>query len=123
MSKYEIGQIIRGQVVGIEEYGIFIKVDNDVNGLIHISEVSNLFVRDINDYVEIGQYIKCKIIDVIYENNNLKLSIKDIDYEIEKHKTKKIIETKNAFFTLEKRLEVWKNKKLLEIEEKNCKNH
>ena len=51
MTKYKKGKIIRGTVTGIESYGVFVSCDEYYSGLIHISEVSNDFVRDINNYV------------------------------------------------------------------------
>ena len=63
MSKYEVGDIVTGCVTGIESYGVFVNLDEYYTGLIHISEISNLFVRYISDYVEIGQQIKCKVIE------------------------------------------------------------
>ena len=53
MSKYEKGKIITGCVTGVENYGIFVTLDEYYSGLIHISEISNNFVRNINDYVNI----------------------------------------------------------------------
>ena len=50
MEKYTIGQIIRCQVSGIVSYGIFVSINHYYNGLIHISEISSGFVRDINDF-------------------------------------------------------------------------
>ena len=47
MSKYENGKIVVGCVTGIENYGIFVSLDEYYSGLIHISEVSNKFVKDI----------------------------------------------------------------------------
>ena len=52
MSKYEIGQIVTCCVTGIEKYGIFVNLEEYYSGLIHISEISSQFVRNINDYVD-----------------------------------------------------------------------
>ena len=51
MSKYECGKIVTGCVTGVENYGIFVSLDEYYSGLIHISEISTKFVKDINDYV------------------------------------------------------------------------
>ena len=59
--KYENGKIIKGCVTGIESYGIFMSFDEYYSGLIHISEISNNFVRNVNDYVNIGETIRVKI--------------------------------------------------------------
>ena len=75
MSDYKIGNIIKGQVTGIEKYGIFINIDPWYDGLIHISEISEGYVKDVNDYVKVGDTIYCQILDVDEENLQLKLSI------------------------------------------------
>ena len=68
MSDYKVGSIIKGQVTGIEKYGIFINIDPWYDGLIHISEISQGFVKDINDYVKIGDTIYCQILEVDEDN-------------------------------------------------------
>ncbi len=115
MSKYKEGKIITGCVTGIEDYGVFVNFDDYYTGLIHISEVSKLFVRNINDYVKLGQQIRCKILEVNDEEKHLKLSIKDIDYQIGEKKLKKIVETEHGFNTLKEKLPVWIDDKLDEL--------
>ena len=61
VENYEIGQIIKGTVTGIEKYGIFLNVNNKYTGLIHISEVSDKYVKNIEDYVKINESIKAEI--------------------------------------------------------------
>ena len=51
MIPYKKGQIIKGTITGIEKYGAFVSLDEYYTGLIHISEISHGFVRDINDFV------------------------------------------------------------------------
>ena len=120
-SKYEKGKIITGCVTGIENYGIFVTLDEYYSGLIHISEISSNFVRNINDYVNIGETIKAKVVDIDDENYHVKLSIKDIDYRINNHKKTKIIETNAGFIPLKNNMERWINNKLMEIRQKNEK--
>ena len=114
-NRYQIGNIVTGCVTGIEKYGIFVGLDNYYSGLIHISEISDSFVRNINDYVNIGETIKVKILDFNNNDFHVKLSIKDIDYRINKRKSTKIIETSNGFSSLEKNLEFWMQRKEVEI--------
>ena len=73
----KIGDIVYGKITNIIGYGAFVTVD-DYDGLIHISEFSDYFVRDISDYVKIGQEIKLKVIDVDEENKRVKLSYKQL---------------------------------------------
>ena len=73
----KIGDIVYGRVTNILGYGAFVQVD-DYDGLIHISEFSDHFVKDINDFVYIGEEIKLKIIEIDEENKRLKLSYKQL---------------------------------------------
>lgn len=105
--KYEDGKIVKGCVTGIESYGIFVNFDEYYSGLIHISEISNNFVRNINDYVDIGETIKVKILEVDHDNFQLKLSIKDINYRTNFKKKAKIEETGTGFYILKEYLNKW----------------
>ena len=58
MFKYEKGKIVTGCVTGIEKYGVFVGLDEFYSGLIHISEISRNFVKDVNDYVSVGETIR-----------------------------------------------------------------
>lgn len=105
--KYEDGKIVKGCVTGIENYGIFVSLDEYYSGLIHISEISNGFVKNVNDYVNIGETIKVKILEVDEENCHLKLSIKDFNYRIGNRKRNKIVETGTGFYLLKENLDKW----------------
>ena len=81
MTKYEKDEVVIGYVTGIEKYGIFVNLDEYYNGLIHISEISPNFVRNVNDYVNIGETIKMRILSVDEKNHKVKLSIKNLNYK------------------------------------------
>lgn len=113
MAHYKIGKIVKGNITGVEDYGIFVSLDNFYSGLIHISEISKDFVRDTKDYGEVGETIYVKILEVDERTNHLKLSIKDIDYRIEKkNKKPKIKERGEGFKPLKDNLSKWILKKL-----------
>ena len=65
MSKIKKGRIIRGTVSGIESYGAFVSCDDYYTGLIHISEMSHGFVKDINDFVKVGDLMSIVDINLI----------------------------------------------------------
>ena len=119
MANYKVGEIVKGCVTGIEKYGIFISLDNYYSGLIHISEISDDFVKNINDYVHIGETIKAKILEINTEECHIKLSIKNIDYRFNKRSRNKIEETSNGFKSLGSALEKWISDKLEEITVEN----
>ena len=110
MKKIEKGSIIKAMVSGIEKYGAFIVVDDVFNGLIHISEISDDFVRNISDYLYIGEKIKVKVIDIDYDNCQIKASIKNINYKCDG--SDRIEETEHGFSTLKECLPRWIDDKL-----------
>ena len=118
MTKYEKDKIVTGYVTGIEKYGIFVNLDEYYSGLIHISEISSGFVRNVSEYVNIGETIKMKVISVNEKNHQVKLSIKNIDYRIGKKKRTKIVETEHGFDTLKESLPMWIKNKISEFDEK-----
>lgn len=113
MTKYVKGKVVKGTVTGIESYGAFMSFDEYYSGLIHISEISKGFVRDIHDFVNIGDHIYVEILEVDDEEQQLNLSIKNINYKINgKPRRRKIIETPHGFTTLSKKLPLWIDKQL-----------
>lgn len=121
MDNLKVGDIVTGKVTGIEKYGVFLSFDNGVTGLIHISEISDSFVKSILDYVEMGELIKAKIIE-IEDNGKLKLSIKNLDYRNRSKHSNPIVETPSGFSSLKNCLDKWIDDKL-DIYNKNEKNN
>lgn len=119
MNNYKVGDVVIGHVTGIEKYGIFLSLDLGGSGLIHISEISNSFVRNINDYVDLEEVIKAEVIGIDDSKKRLKLSIKNINYRNRPEYRSKICETVNGFSTLKNNLDYWINEKLEEWQEKN----
>lgn len=72
---YNVGDIVYGVITNILGYGAFVTVD-DYTGLIHISEFSDNYVKSINDFVEIGEKVKLKVIEIDEKKKRLKLSYK-----------------------------------------------
>ena len=106
MKKIEKEDVVKVIVTGIQKYGAFAQTDN-YEGLIHISEISYGYVKNVNAYVKIG--------DEDNEDNHLKLSIKDIDYKNDGSKLERMEETKNGFKPLKDNLEIWITEKIKEI--------
>lgn len=123
MNQYKKGEIVTGYVTGIEKYGIFVSLDDYYSGLIHISEISKLFVRDPADYVHVGETIKAIVIDDSeVASFHVKLSIKDLDYRLSRKKRAKIVETESGFSTLKRLLPTWIINKKSELDKKMQKN-
>ena len=117
MADFRAGSIVKGQVTGIEKYGAFVNVDSNYTGLIHISEVSNDFVNDIHNYLEIVEIIYCQILEVDEANEQLKLSIKNINYK--SNSKSKVKESRLGFLPLKNHLDKWISDKISEIKKNN----
>ncbi len=116
MSKIRKGRIIKGTVTGIEPYGVFVACDDYYTGLIHISEISHGYVKNINDFVKIGDIIFAEILDVDEEIGHLKLSIKNIEYKRDiVVRRKRIKETSLGFKTLQYKLPIWIDESIKKI--------
>ncbi len=73
-KKYEVGEVVTGKVTGIQPYGAFIALDEDIQGLVHISEITYGFVKDIEDYLKIGDVIQVKILEIDETSEKISLS-------------------------------------------------
>jgi general stress protein 13 len=75
-EKIEAGSILTGKVTGIQPYGAFVALDDDTQGLVHISEITHGFVKDINDHLKVGDEIQVKVLSVDEEAGKIGLSIR-----------------------------------------------
>ena len=77
LEKYTIGTITEGKVAKVANYGVFVQLDNNVQGLVHVSQISDEeFVKPTTAF-EIGDKVKVKVINVDDTNKKIALSIKD----------------------------------------------
>lgn len=75
-NNIEVGNIVKGKVTGIKPFGAFVALDESTQGLVHISEIAHGFVKDINDYLSVGDEVDVKIISVDEESGKISLSIR-----------------------------------------------
>ena len=71
----EVGAILEGKVTSITKFGAFVELPENKTGMVHISEVSTGFVKEITDYLQENQIVKVKVIE-IDQNGRINLSIK-----------------------------------------------
>ncbi len=76
-EKYEVGQVVSGKVVQIQNYGAFVELEPGLDGLVHISEVAHKRVTNIADELSIGQEVNAKILEIDTERKRISLSIKE----------------------------------------------
>lgn len=118
MDDIKINDVIKVVVTGIQKYGAFVLINDKYDGLIHISEISSGYVKNINDYIKIKDEIYAQVVDIDHENNKFKLSIKNIDYRNDGKILNDGENYENGFEPLKEHLDLWINEKIKEIMDK-----
>ena len=75
-AEYPIGSVFTAPVVSITKFGAFVRILPGVDGLVHISEISNERVEKVSDVLSVGQEVNVKLIDVDYDKKRISLSMK-----------------------------------------------
>lgn len=76
VDEHEVGEIVEGTVTGIVDFGIFVKIEEGLEGLVHISELDWGLVEDPSDLFEVGEKVTAKVIEK--EGDKISLSIKEL---------------------------------------------
>ena len=102
---YLVGQVIEGVVTGIQPYGAFVYLDSETKGLIHISEISQGYVKDIAQFLHVGDKVKvvahqCKLSLKALQNNMVRQRQK-------MHRSHKAFKGQIGFQTLQDHLDEW----------------
>ena len=74
IGKYSVGDEVKGEVTGTVDFGIFVKIEEGLEGLVHISELDWSLVEDPRALYKVGETVKVKIIEI--KDNKISLSIK-----------------------------------------------
>jgi general stress protein 13 len=121
-TNYEIGSVHTGKVTGIQPYGAFVALDEETQGLVHISEITHGFVKDVNEHLKLNDEVQVKVLSVDENSGKISLSIRatqeapavEEKKEAAPRKPKKRqatvkteTETPQGFNTLKDKLEEW----------------
>lgn len=112
---YQMNDIVEGIVTKVQTYGAFLNFANGQTGLLHISEISDKFVRNVHQFCPLGSKLKVQIIEIDEANHFLRLSLKRMNHEESvqeppknNRKQREKINDKDIDFTsLENRLPEW----------------
>lgn len=112
--KYSQGDIVKGNVVSIKPYGAFISLEPGVSGLLHISEISHDYVKDVNTVLKVNEQIELKIISIDEQTKQIIFSKRVLTKPKRKTKTRSrykqsetIMETKKGFSDLKRLIPMW----------------
>lgn len=86
-KKYEINQWVKGRVLKINPFGLFVELDPDIHGLAHISELAAKPVKDVNEIARVGDEFEFRVITIDAEAHRLGLSLRKLK-EDEKEEAK-----------------------------------
>ncbi|QDP99887.1 general stress protein 13 [Lysinibacillus fusiformis] len=76
VKKYELGDVLTGKVTGIQPYGAFVALDEETQGLVHISEITYGFVKDVSEFLAVGQEVEVKVLEIDEAAEKISLSIR-----------------------------------------------
>lgn len=76
-EKVQVGNIVEGKVLRIKPFGAIVSLGDKVQGLVHISQIANNFVQDINEHIAVGDVVKVKVLSVDEASNKISLSIRE----------------------------------------------
>lgn len=82
-ANYKVGQVVAGKVVRIIDFGAFVLIDNDLEGLVHISEIATKRINALSDVLSIGDQVNVKIIKLTKHDQKIGLSLKNVPQDNE----------------------------------------
>lgn len=74
--KYKVGDVVKATISRISQFGAFMELDGGIQGLIHLSEISYGVVKDIRDFIKVGEEVEAKIINFEPNEKRIGLSLK-----------------------------------------------
>ena len=78
---YKLGDVIKGKVARVAGYGAFIELDQEIDGLVHISQISEERIEKVKDHLNEGEEVTARVIKIDKEERRIGLSIKAADYD------------------------------------------
>jgi len=95
-KNYQIGTVIEGAISRVTPFGAFVKLSNDINGLIHISEITNEETDDPTEKIKVGDLVTAKVIAIEPDEHRVGLSLKALQEDAPKKKkvVKKVVKKK-----------------------------
>ena len=110
--KYEVGQLVIGRIESVKPYALFLSFDDGVKGLLHISEISDSYIRDIEKFGSVDDDIKVKILSIDQFNGFMRVSLKQVPenerYSTHSNEKRHIPDiSENAFKDLKEHLDGW----------------
>jgi len=78
-KKYSVGDIVEGKIIRLVPFGAFVELEEGVEGLVHISQISNVHLAKPDEVLSVGQVVKMKVLEVNPELKKISLSIREVE--------------------------------------------
>ena len=95
-QRYHVGQTVSGSITNVTDFGIFVELEEGIEGLIHVSEISREKVEKPEDFAKVGETISAAIINVSKKERKIGLSTKELDEMSEKAVIQKFMSKEGA---------------------------
>ena len=119
-KKFQVGEVVSGKVTGVQPYGAFVALDEETQGLVHISEITYGYVKEVSEFLSVGQEIDVKVLEVDEKAGKISLSIRALQERPpvlrKDDKPKKSLQARvdehdaEGFNSLKDKLQEWINK-------------
>ncbi|MFN4218926.1 MAG: 30S ribosomal protein S1 [Candidatus Bipolaricaulia bacterium] len=90
LESYSVGSIVEGPITELKDFGAFMKITEDVEGLIHVSEITEERISTPADVLQVGQTVKARIIGINEEKRQVRLSMRNV------HKQERLVTSEDA---------------------------
>ena len=94
-EKYAVGDVIKGKVVRLVDFGAFVEIEKHIDGLVHVSEITNEWLDNAAKVLKVGDEVEAKIMEIVPEKKKITLSMKallpqpEVEEVVEEPKAKK----------------------------------
>ncbi|KAF1305839.1 S1 RNA-binding domain-containing protein [Enterococcus saccharolyticus] len=121
---YRIGNTLEGTVTGIQPYGAFVSLDDETQGLIHVSEIQSGFTKNIHEVLQVGDSVNVQVIDIDEYTKKISLSRRTLETKFVHtgHRKKRYFTNKNkriGFRTIDEQLPIWTKEALEMLSQEN----
>ena len=86
IKKYSVKDMVMGKITRIVKFGLFVEIEDGIEGLVHISELSDRQVKRPSDVAKIGDELMVRIIDIDYDRRRMAFSIRQVENPVEEKK-------------------------------------
>ena len=92
MEEYKVGDVVEKTVKSILDFGMFVKLEDGIDGFIPTQLASKDFIKNLKDKFAVGDVVRGKIVEIDKDKQRIKISVKGLEIDEEKRETKELIE-------------------------------